>query len=89
MDFIREHKRVLQIFFYGLIFVLLGYFIRHELQGIDWQLFRQSLGEKTLWVQLGLLVTGLLGFSVNGLYDLNATRDYPLTAPTLDILKIG
>lgn len=89
MDFIRGHKRVLQIFFYGLIFVLLGYFIRHELQGIDWQLFRQSLGEKTIWIQLALLLTGLLGFSVNGLYDLNATRDYPLTAPALDILKIG
>ncbi|WP_195854623.1 bifunctional lysylphosphatidylglycerol flippase/synthetase MprF [Aerococcus sanguinicola] len=89
MDFIRRHKRVLQIFFYVLIFGLLGYFIRHELQGIDWQLFRQSLGEKTIWIQLALLLTGLLGFSVNGLYDLNATRDYPLTAAPLDILKIG
>lgn len=89
MEFIRRHKRIIQIFFYVLIFGLLGYFIHHELQGIDWRLFRQSLGEKSLWVQIGLLLTGLLGFSVNGLYDLNATRDYPLTAPPLDILKIG
>ncbi|MDK6680074.1 bifunctional lysylphosphatidylglycerol flippase/synthetase MprF [Aerococcus sp. UMB8608] len=89
MEFIRRHKRIIQIFFYVLIFGLLGYFIHHELQGIDWRLFRQSLGEKSLWVQIGLLLTGLLGFSVNGLYDLNATRDYPLTVPPLDILKIG
>lgn len=89
LDRIKKHEKILKIFFYIALAIILFYIVKNELSEINWGLFKQAISSKSWLIRILLVITGLLGFSVNGFYDVVATRGYPIHARTLSILKIG
>lgn len=89
IKFVKQHQQWLKGCFYILLFIVLAFFIRQQLQDIDWLLFQRAISQQS-WPSIILLVTAaLLGFSVNGFYDVVATQDLPLPVNRWQILKIG
>ncbi|AMB98627.1 hypothetical protein AWM75_00835 [Aerococcus urinaehominis] len=82
-------KQILRIIFYLFVFALIAYLATGALHDIDWESFRQAIGQVTWPRRLALVLFALVAFSFNGLYDWNASQAYPMTASFLDRLKVG